>query len=132
MTVSLRRDDRPAVYAALRRLLFLVPAERIHGLAFAALRGAAAAAPVRRRLSGRLAPIVVTDVCPRSNTATIFPCAARESTCALTLVRLAWVAPGDSVYSVPSALPSTTAPSERRVIAVKSTPLEAVEAESML
>jgi len=55
--VSLRRDDRPAVYAALRRLLFLVPAERIHGLAFAALRGAAAAAPVRRRLSGRLAPI---------------------------------------------------------------------------
>jgi dihydroorotate dehydrogenase len=51
------RDDRPATYATLRRLLFLVPAERIHGLVFAALRGAAAAAPVRRQLSRRLAPI---------------------------------------------------------------------------
>src|ERR1700742_1839990 len=44
------------MYATLRRLLFLVPAERIHALAFAALRGATAAAPVRRQLSRRLAP----------------------------------------------------------------------------
>src|ERR1700678_3705878 len=43
--------------AALRRLLFLVPAERIHALVFAGLRGATAAAPVRRQLSRRLAPI---------------------------------------------------------------------------
>ena len=41
----------------LRRLLFLVPAERIHGLVFAALRGVTSAGPVRRRLSRRLAPI---------------------------------------------------------------------------
>ena len=52
-----RPDDRPAVYAVLRQLLFLVPAERIHGLVFAGLRGATAAGPVRRRLSRRLAPI---------------------------------------------------------------------------
>ena len=45
------------MYAALRRLLFLVPAERIHTLVFAGLRGATAAAPVRRQLSRRLAPI---------------------------------------------------------------------------
>src|SRR3984885_8630193 len=57
VTVSQRRDDRPAAYAVLRRLLFLVPAERIHGLVFAALRGVTAAGPVRRRLSRRLAPI---------------------------------------------------------------------------
>ena len=51
------RNDGPATYAALRRLLFLVPAERIHGLVFTGLRGATAAAPVRRQLSRRLAPI---------------------------------------------------------------------------
>ena len=45
------------MYAALRRLLFLVPAERIHTLVFAGLRGATAATPVRRQLSRRLAPI---------------------------------------------------------------------------
>src|ERR1700759_1285080 len=45
------------MYATLRRLLFLVPAERIHTLVFAGLRGATAAAPIRRRLSRRLAPI---------------------------------------------------------------------------
>src|SRR5271156_6768135 len=45
------------MYAALRRLLFLVPAERIHTVVFAGLRGATAAAPVRRQLSRRLAPI---------------------------------------------------------------------------
>ncbi|MFZ0225473.1 MAG: quinone-dependent dihydroorotate dehydrogenase [Mycobacterium sp.] len=45
------------MYETLRGLLFLVPAERIHRLAFAALRGVAAAAPLRRQLSHRLAPI---------------------------------------------------------------------------
>ncbi|MGC2342764.1 MAG: hypothetical protein WA630_01910, partial [Mycobacterium sp.] len=34
------------MYETLRGLLFLVPAERIHRLAFAALRGVAAAAPL--------------------------------------------------------------------------------------
>ncbi len=45
------------MYETLRGLLFLVPAERIHRLAFAALRGATAAPPLRRQLSHRLAPI---------------------------------------------------------------------------
>jgi dihydroorotate dehydrogenase len=45
------------MYTALRQLLFLVPAERIHTLVFAGLRGVTAAAPVRRQLSRRLAPI---------------------------------------------------------------------------
>ncbi|WIM89165.1 quinone-dependent dihydroorotate dehydrogenase [Candidatus Mycobacterium wuenschmannii] len=44
-------------YAALRRLLFLVPAERIHHIVFTGLRGVTAAAPVRRQLSRRLAPL---------------------------------------------------------------------------
>src|ERR1700753_1446571 len=44
------------MYATLRRLLFMLPPERVHPLAFAALRGATAAAPVRRQLSRRLAP----------------------------------------------------------------------------
>jgi dihydroorotate dehydrogenase len=43
-------------YGVLRRALFTVPAERIHTVAFAALRGATTAAPVRRRLVARLAP----------------------------------------------------------------------------
>ena len=54
MTVA---SDTSATYAALRRLLFLVPAERIHGMVFAGLRGVTAAAPVRRQLRRRLAPI---------------------------------------------------------------------------
>ena len=45
------------VYSALRRLLFLVPAERIHRIVFTGLRGATAAAPIRRQLSRRLAPL---------------------------------------------------------------------------
>ncbi len=57
VTVGQSGNDGPATYAALRRLLFLVPAERIHGLVFAGLRGVTAAAPVRRQLSRRLAPI---------------------------------------------------------------------------
>ncbi|MCV7330999.1 quinone-dependent dihydroorotate dehydrogenase [Mycobacterium cookii] len=40
----------------MRRLLFLVPAERIHRVVFAGLRGATAVAPVRHQLSHRLAP----------------------------------------------------------------------------
>ncbi len=54
--MSAARDDRHLIYGALRRLLFLLPPERIHTVAFAALRGITAAAPVRRRLSRRLAP----------------------------------------------------------------------------
>lgn len=54
MTVA---TDKSTPYAALRRLLFLVPAERIHTLVFAGLRGATAAAPLRRQLGRRLAPI---------------------------------------------------------------------------
>jgi dihydroorotate dehydrogenase len=57
VTADLPRDESSATYAALRRLLFLVPAERIHTLVFAGFRGATAAAPVRRQLSRRLAPI---------------------------------------------------------------------------
>ncbi|WP_372512995.1 quinone-dependent dihydroorotate dehydrogenase [Mycobacterium cookii] len=49
-------SDTPATYATLRRLLFLVPAERIHRVVFAGLRGATAVAPVRHQLSHRLAP----------------------------------------------------------------------------
>ena len=44
------------LYGAVRRLLFLVPPERIHRLVFAALRGVTTATPVRRRLSRRLRP----------------------------------------------------------------------------
>jgi dihydroorotate dehydrogenase len=50
-------DEGTAMYAALRRVLFLVPAERIHTLVFGGLRAATAAAPLRRQLSRRLAPI---------------------------------------------------------------------------
>jgi dihydroorotate dehydrogenase len=44
------------MYAGLRRLLFLVPPERVHTLVFAALRGITAPASVRRRLRTLLAP----------------------------------------------------------------------------
>ncbi|MGH3967531.1 MAG: quinone-dependent dihydroorotate dehydrogenase [Mycobacterium sp.] len=44
------------MYGALRRLLFLLPPERVHTLVFAGLRGTTAGAPVRRRLRRRLAP----------------------------------------------------------------------------
>jgi dihydroorotate dehydrogenase len=56
VTVSAARDDRHQIYGVLRRVLFLVPPERSHGLVFAALRGVTAARPIRRRLSRRLAP----------------------------------------------------------------------------
>jgi dihydroorotate dehydrogenase len=44
------------IYDAVRRALFLAPPERIHHLVFTALRGAAAAGPVRRAMVHRLAP----------------------------------------------------------------------------
>lgn len=44
------------MYAALRRALFLVPAERAHTVVFAGLRGATAVGVVRRRLRKALAP----------------------------------------------------------------------------
>ncbi len=44
------------LYGLLRGLLFTVPAERVHTLVFATLRGATAGAPVRRALRRRLAP----------------------------------------------------------------------------
>jgi dihydroorotate dehydrogenase len=56
VTVSAPHDDRHPIYGVLRRLLFLIPAERSHTLVFAALRGITAAVPVRRRLSRLLAP----------------------------------------------------------------------------
>ncbi|WP_199255804.1 quinone-dependent dihydroorotate dehydrogenase [Mycolicibacterium mengxianglii] len=43
-------------YDALRRVMFVLPPERIHTIAFGALRAATAAAPVRRRLRRALAP----------------------------------------------------------------------------
>jgi dihydroorotate dehydrogenase len=43
-------------YGAVRRAMFLLPPERIHTLAFAALRGATVPAAVRRRLQRTLAP----------------------------------------------------------------------------
>lgn len=43
-------------YAALRRAMFAFPPERIHTLAFAALRGAAGAPALRRRLRSQLGP----------------------------------------------------------------------------
>jgi dihydroorotate dehydrogenase len=57
VTVGKLGNDGRATYAVLRRLLFLVPPERIHGLVFTGLRGVTAPAPVRRQLSRRLAPI---------------------------------------------------------------------------
>jgi dihydroorotate dehydrogenase len=56
VTVSAPRNDRHPLYGVLRRLLFVVPPERSHQLVFAALRGVTTAAPLRRRLSRRLAP----------------------------------------------------------------------------
>ena len=46
----------PAVYAALRRALFLVAPERIHTLVFAGLRGATRPAALRRRAERALGP----------------------------------------------------------------------------
>jgi dihydroorotate dehydrogenase len=43
-------------YSALRQVLFLAPAERVHRIVFAGLRGATAAPPIRRQLSRRLGP----------------------------------------------------------------------------
>jgi dihydroorotate dehydrogenase len=56
VTVSGPRESRHRIYGVVRRLLFLVPPERIHTLVFAALRGITAAVPVRRLLRRLLAP----------------------------------------------------------------------------
>ena len=72
------------------------------------------------------APIVVTEVCPRSSTTVVFPCVARASTRAKILLRLAAggrrrrPASEARVYTAPSALPNTSLPSARRAIAVNS------------
>jgi dihydroorotate dehydrogenase len=65
VTVSGSRESRHRVYNVVRRLLFLVPPERVHTLVFAALRGVAAAAPVRtllRRLLGPTDPVLASTV----------------------------------------------------------------------
>ena len=48
--------DRHRLYGLLRRLLFLIPPERVHTLVFAGLRGVTAVAVVRRALLRRLGP----------------------------------------------------------------------------
>lgn len=53
------------IYALVRRLLFLVPPERIHTLVFAALRGTTAIVPLRRllhRLLGPTDPVLASTV----------------------------------------------------------------------
>ncbi len=53
------------IYRALRRILFLVPPERIHAIVFACLRLVVAVGPVRRGLSSGLAPrdpVLATEV----------------------------------------------------------------------
>lgn len=56
MTAVERRASAHRVYGLVRRVLFLVPPERIHMLAFSLLRGATALVPVRRALHRLLAP----------------------------------------------------------------------------
>jgi dihydroorotate dehydrogenase len=56
VTVSAPRRKQQPIYGVLRRLLFLVPAERSHRLVFAALRTITAAEPVRLRIRRLLAP----------------------------------------------------------------------------
>jgi dihydroorotate dehydrogenase len=56
VTLSGSRESRHRIYDVVRRLLFLVPPERVHTLVFAALRGVTAATPVRRLLHRLLAP----------------------------------------------------------------------------
>lgn len=48
--------DKGIVYPALRRMMFLVPAERVHVLVSAALRAASRPGVTRRAISRRLAP----------------------------------------------------------------------------
>lgn len=55
MTLQIGAGQHP-LYAPFRRLLFLMPAERVHTLVFAALRGATASEPVRSRLRRTLGP----------------------------------------------------------------------------
>ena len=63
MTVVDSRDDRHRMYRLMRRLLFLLPPERIHTLVFAMLRGVTAIGPLRRllnRLLGQTDPILAS------------------------------------------------------------------------
>jgi dihydroorotate dehydrogenase len=63
--VDIPRKDRHRMYGLVRRLLFLVPPERIHTLVFAVLRGVTAVAPVRRllhRLLGPADPVLASTV----------------------------------------------------------------------
>lgn len=60
-----RRDDRHRMYGLLRRVLFLIPPERVHKLVFVALTGVTAVAPVRRllhRLLGPTDPVLANTV----------------------------------------------------------------------
>jgi dihydroorotate dehydrogenase len=53
------------IYRALRRILFLIPPERIHAIVFACLRLVVAVGPVRRALTSWLAPrdpVLATEV----------------------------------------------------------------------
>jgi dihydroorotate dehydrogenase len=56
VTVVDSRDSRHRIYRLTRRLLFLLPPERVHTLVFAILRGITAVTPVRRLLNRLLAP----------------------------------------------------------------------------
>jgi dihydroorotate dehydrogenase len=56
VTVVDSRDGRHHIYRLTRRLLFLLPPERVHTLVFAVLRGITAVTPVRRLLNRLLAP----------------------------------------------------------------------------
>ncbi len=54
--VSELRRNRHQIYGVLRRLLFLIPPETVHRLAFAVLRGVTAVRPLRHRLRQSLSP----------------------------------------------------------------------------
>ncbi len=59
------REGRHRMYSLVRRLLFLVPPERVHKFVFAVLRGVTAGAPVRRvltRLLGPTDPVLASTV----------------------------------------------------------------------
>ena len=65
MTVAHPRRGGHRLYGLARRLLFVVPPERIHTLVFAVLRGVTTVAPVRRlleRLLGPTDPVLASTV----------------------------------------------------------------------
>ena len=75
------------------------------------------------------ASTVVTEVWPRSSTTTVLPCATSASTRAKICSRAPTAVSEPSVYTAPSALPSTSLPSARRAIAVKSVSRCAVDVD---